>query len=602
MPTAFPRPFEPQGRADPEATGSSPRQPGDPGVGGHGWGALPSGSAPSSFPGTPRSRKGELAADRGCAAPWASGTVGNPLRLTASFLPRNVSPMLPFRCPVPGRSGPRSTPIRIPGIAVAALLALSLPSTGFAQERAEEPPAALLERLLPEVEAAVLARAPLVQQIVDQVFSYSELGFQEVETSRYLVGVLREHGFDVEEGISGMPTSWWATWGSGRPVISLGSDIDGIPKASQRPGVAYHDPLVPDAPGHGEGHNSGQGVNIVAAIALKEVMEQEGLPGTLVLWPGVAEELVAAKAWFVRDGWFDAVDAALFTHVGNNFGVSWGGNRGTGLVSIEFTFHGEAAHSAGSPWRGRSALDGVELMNVGWNYWREHMRPLQRSHHVVTDGGDQPNVVPSRASVWYYVREMDYEHLRENVDAAIRMAEGAALMSDTRVEHRILGQAWPRHFNRPIAEATWAHIEAVGLPDWSDDDEALAMAVQMEVGSEPVGLTRELGGSTARRTSPRAAARTTSETSHGPSRRSRSATRRTFPDSPGTTGPTRSRWRRPSPTRARWRARGCWPGRPSSSCCVPIFSQRPATTSRASRRPIRSTSPSSPTTTLRPRT
>jgi aminobenzoyl-glutamate utilization protein B len=402
--------------------------------------------------------------------------------------------MLPFRCPVPGRSGPRATPFRIPGFAVAALLALPLPSIGFAQERAEEPPAALLERLLPEVEAAVLARAPLVQQIVDQVFSYSELGFQEFETSRYLVGVLREHGFDVEEGISGMPTSWWATWGSGRPVISLGSDIDGIPKASQRPGVAYHDPLVPDAPGHGEGHNSGQGVNIVAAIALKEVMEKEGLPGTLVLWPGVAEELVAAKAWFVRDGWFDDVDAALFTHVGNNFGVSWGGNRGTGLVSIEFTFHGEAAHSAGSPWRGRSALDGVELMNVGWNYWREHMRPLQRSHHVVTDGGDQPNVVPSRASVWYYVREMDYEHLRENVDAAIRMAEGAALMSDTRVEHRILGQAWPRHFNRPIAEATWAHIEAVGLPEWSDDDEALAMAVQMEVGSEPVGLTRELGG------------------------------------------------------------------------------------------------------------
>jgi aminobenzoyl-glutamate utilization protein B len=375
---------------------------------------------------------------------------------------------------------------------VAALILVGAVRPGTAQ-----PAGALddarVQQLMEEVEAGVQARAKLVQEMVDKIFSFSELGFQEVETSRYIVGVLRDHGFAVEEGIAGIPTAWWATWGSGRPVISLGSDIDGIPKASQRPGVAYHDPLVPGAPGHGEGHNSGQGVNVVAAIALKEVMEREGIPGTLVLWPGVAEEQVATKAWLVRDGYFQDVDAALFTHVSSNLGVAWGGGRGTGLVSIEFTFHGEAAHSASAPWRGRSALDGVELMNVGWQYWREHMRPLQRSHHVVTDGGDQPNVVPSVASVWYYIREMDYPHLRTNLDAAIRIAEAAALMSDTRLEHRILGTAWPRHFNRPIAEATWRHIEAVGLPEWSEGDEALAMAVQLEVGSDPRGLATELG-------------------------------------------------------------------------------------------------------------
>jgi aminobenzoyl-glutamate utilization protein B len=377
-----------------------------------------------------------------------------------------------------------------------ALIALGAAGTGPAATAAQVPAAPDTTRLQPlfeAVEAGVQARAKLVQEMVDRIFSFAELGFQEVETSRYIVGVLRDHGFQVEEGIAGIPTAWWASWGSGRPVISLGSDIDGIPKASQRPGVAYHDPLVPGAPGHGEGHNSGQAVNVAAAIALKEVMEREGIAGTLVLWPGVAEEQVATKAWLVRDGYFDNVDVALFTHVGSNLGVAWGGGRGTGLVSIEFTFEGEAAHSAGAPWRGRSALDGVELMNVGWQYWREHMRPLQRSHHIVTDGGDQPNVVPSVASVWYYIREMDYPHLRENLDAAIRMAEAAAQMSDTRVHHRILGTAWPRHFNRPIAEATWRHIEAVGLPEWSDDDQALAMAVQMEVGSEPRGLATELG-------------------------------------------------------------------------------------------------------------
>src|SRR5690606_26757759 len=139
----------------------------------------------------------------------------------------------------------------------------------------------------------VEANAKLTQEIIDSLFSFSELGFQEFETQRYLTEILREHGFTVEHGVSGMPSSWWATWGRGEPVIALGSDIDGIPRASQLPGVAYREPLIEGAPGHGEGHNSGQAVNIVAALAVKEIMERERLPGTIVLWPGVAEELLA---------------------------------------------------------------------------------------------------------------------------------------------------------------------------------------------------------------------------------------------------------------------------------------------------------------------
>lgn len=347
--------------------------------------------------------------------------------------------------------------------------------------------------LIDEVDAGAVERAKLAQEIVDKIFSFGELGMQEFETSAYLTSILREHGFDVEEGISGIPTAWWATWGSGQPVIALGSDIDGIPKASQRPGVAYHDPLVEGAPGHGEGHNSGNAVNVVAALALKDVMEREGIEGTIALWPGVAEEQLGSKAWFVRDGYFDEVDATIFTHVSNNLAVSWGGNSGSGLVSAEFTFRGEAAHSARA-WGGRSALDAVELMSVGWNYWREHTRPLQRSHSVVTDGGDQPNVVPPVATVWYYIREVDFEHIQENFDAARRIAEGAALMTGTEMEYRVLGQAAPRHFSRPIAEAMGPHIEAVGLPEWSEDDLTLAKAVQLEVGSDPDGLATELRG------------------------------------------------------------------------------------------------------------
>ncbi|MDB5689013.1 MAG: hypothetical protein JWL91_889, partial [Sphingomonas bacterium] len=210
--------------------------------------------------------------------------------------------------------------------------------------------------------AGIDARAKLAQVINDSVFSFGELGFHEDETSRYLTALLEKEGFTVQRGISGMPTAWVARWsyGSGGPVIALGSDIDGIPKASQKPGIPWHEPLVPGAPGHGEGHNSGQAVNIVAALAVKEQMERQKIPGTLVLWPGVAEELVGAKAYMVRDGLFNGIDAVIFTHVGRNLETAWGQPEGTGLVSVKYTFTGESAHSAGQPWRGRSALDAVE--------------------------------------------------------------------------------------------------------------------------------------------------------------------------------------------------------------------------------------------------
>jgi aminobenzoyl-glutamate utilization protein B len=340
---------------------------------------------------------------------------------------------------------------------------------------------------------SVDAMAKQIQVMVDSVFSFGELGFQEFETSKYLTGILEKNGFAIKRGVAGIPTAWTATWGSGKPVIALGSDIDGIPMASQKPGVAYRDPLIPGAPGHGEGHNSGQAVNIAAALAVKEIMEREKLPGTLMLWPGVAEELLATKAFFVREGMFKDVDICIFTHVSNNLSVSWGQGGGTGLISVEYTFTGESAHSAGAPWRGRSALDAVELMNIGWNYRREHLRLQQRSHYVVTDGGHQPNVVPPTATVWYYFRETDYPHIKAMWDMGNKMAEGAALMTNTKFTSRILGAAWPQHMNKPIAEAVFANITKVGLPRWTEADQTFAKALQKELGNaQQNGLSTEL--------------------------------------------------------------------------------------------------------------
>jgi aminobenzoyl-glutamate utilization protein B len=355
-----------------------------------------------------------------------------------------------------------------------------------------------LEKLKAEALVKIDERARLIQEIIDQVFSFGELGMQEFETSKYLTGLLEKNGFRVERGVAGMPTAFVATWGSGKPVIALGSDIDGIPQSNQKPAFGYFEPLVPGAPGHGEGHNSGQAVNIAAALVVKEIMERDRIPGTLKIWPGVAEEQVAGKAHLVRAGVFKDVDVALFTHVGNNLGVSWGQSGSNAIVTALFRFRGQTAHSAGAPWRGKSALDAVMLMGQGWEFKREHLEPAQRSHYVIKDGGDQPNVVPQTASIWFYIRERDYDRVQANFAAARRIAQGAAMMTDTQLDTvMILGSAWSGHFNKHIAQATHNNIRRVGLPAWDANDIDLAKGIQKELGVRQQGLETEvdsLGG------------------------------------------------------------------------------------------------------------
>lgn len=362
------------------------------------------------------------------------------------------------------------------------LLLCAIGTIGFAQ--APKWSAKKVTSIKNEAAQTIQSRAKMAQVMVDKVFSFSELGFQEFETQKYITGILKENGFTIETGIAGVPSAWMARWGNGKPVIALGSDVDCIPKASQKPGVAYHDPIVEGAPGHGEGHNSGVPMNVLAAITVKEIMEREKLPGTLVIWPGIAEEQLGTKAYYTRDGYFDDVDICLFAHVGSNLNVSWGPSWGTGLISVEYTFSGESAHSAGAPWRGRSAADAAELMSVGWQYQREHLDPMQRSHHIISNGGDQPNVVPSKASIWFYFRQITYPEIMELYAKGNRMADGAAMMTNTTVSKRVLGSAWPMHFNKVVAETMYGNIKTVGLPEWSKEDQMLAMAVQREVNSK----------------------------------------------------------------------------------------------------------------------
>ncbi len=321
-------------------------------------------------------------------------------------------------------------------------------------------------------------RAKLVQEMVDSIFSFAEPGFQEFRTSAYITGILEKEGFKITRGVAGIPTAWTATWGDSGPLIALGSDIDALLGLSQYPGSPQIKPMIEGAPGHGEGHNSGIPMVVAAALAARDVMVKNGIKARFMIWPGVAEELLATKAFYVREGLFKDVDASIFTHVSSDFSVGWGDMGNTGMVSVEYRFHGKTSHAAGAPWLGLSALDGVELMNIAWNMRREHLPVTQRSHYVITNGGGQPNVVPGEASVWYYFRERTFKQIQDLYDLANTISEAAAKGTGTTVTRQVLGYAAPNHGNRPLAEAAHQNMMRVGMPKWSAEDQAFAKQVQ----------------------------------------------------------------------------------------------------------------------------
>ena len=199
--------------------------------------------------------------------------------------------------------------------------------------------------------------------------------------------------------------------------------------------------------------------------------------------------LLGTKAFYVRAGLFKDVDIVLGSHVEASLGTQYGQSFAPqGLVSVQYMFHGKASHAAMAPWDGRSALDAVELMDTGWNFKREHLRLQQRSHYVIINGGEQPNVVPSEAAVWYYFREMDYGHIRELYDLGNTMAEAATIMTGTTVTRKVVGSAWPPNYSKVVAEVQQQNIERVGMPQWSDADQTLAKALQKELGKPADGL------------------------------------------------------------------------------------------------------------------
>ena len=333
--------------------------------------------------------------------------------------------------------------------------------------------------------------AKAIATLNDSIFYFAELGMQETETSKLMSELLEQGGFKVERGIAGFQSGFCASCGSGSPIIAIHTEYDANPDNSQASGVAEPRPIVEGAPGHCEGHNTNGAVLVASALAAKAAMDKFGLKGTLKVFGAPAEEQLISRPYYVRDGWFDDVDVAFADHIGSGHSVGHGLIQ-SALISATFAFHGETAHAGVAPWKGRDALDGVVLMDMGLAQYREHMMPSMRAQRVITDGGHQPNIIPRLACVWWFFRDSTADGVLKLFEQAKRIADGAALMTNTEVAAEVMSAVWPVRGNRTLAELVQREIERVGMPDWSKQEDDLARAVQAKAKVAVEGLKRTI--------------------------------------------------------------------------------------------------------------
>jgi aminobenzoyl-glutamate utilization protein B len=319
------------------------------------------------------------------------------------------------------------------------------------------------------------ALRPELVAINQDIWELAELGLEEHRSAARLAGVLKKAGFRVREGVSGMPTAFVAEYGSGKPVIGILAEYDALPELSQQAGPTRR-PVAGRTAGHGCGHCALGTAAVGAALAVRQAMEKHKLKGTVRVYGTPAEETVIGKVYLTLDGQFGDLDVCLHWHPGTRNRIWYGSSKA--LISAKFTFTGLASHASGSPDKGRSALDGVELMNVGANYMREHVPQTNRVHYVITNGGAQPNVVPATAQVWYYVRANTHEDAERHFDWLRDIADGAAKMSRTKVAVQVDTDCHEIVPNRPLSRLIERNFRRVGPPKFDAKDEALARGLQ----------------------------------------------------------------------------------------------------------------------------
>lgn len=327
-------------------------------------------------------------------------------------------------------------------------------------------------------------------EICNAIWSYAELGLEEYNTADLIQYVMEKEGFKIDRGVADMPTALLATFtnGTGGPVIAIMGEFDALPLISQKAWVSEHDPVVQGGPGHGCTHNTMATAGAAATIAVKKAMEEFGINGTVRYYGSPAEETLIPRPYFIDAGLFDDVDIVIDNHGGSGFGTSWSGKVGTGtaLYSFLVTFHGKTGHAA-SPWTGISALKPVELMMHATNLLREHLMYTHRMHYAVIDGGEAPNVMPDKSTIWYFIREHD-DRIDNMLERVVKCAEGAAIATGTTYEVKMLAGIHQKYSNKVIAETMYKNIEKVGMPNWSQEEQNFAKDIQKTLGTAQTGL------------------------------------------------------------------------------------------------------------------
>jgi len=306
-------------------------------------------------------------------------------------------------------------------------------------------------------------KAPVLE-VARQMWAEPETAWNEVKAAKWNAALLKKYGFRVESRYLGIPTALRAVWGEGHPVIGILGELDALPALSQKV-CTHEEPVAPGAPGQGCGHNLLAGASLAAAIGLKAELAERGLPGTVVFYACPAEEVLTGKPFMARAGAFRELDVAFSWHGSTYNEVTLG--TMTGLNSAVFHFKGRTAHAGGAPQDGRSALDAVELMNVGANYLREHVTSDVRIHYVIRDGGAAPNIVPGTASVWYYVRALSRANVEETYARLVKVARGAAMMTETEMEIEYLGGCYNTMENSVLVGLVHETMERLPRPKWT---------------------------------------------------------------------------------------------------------------------------------------
>lgn len=348
---------------------------------------------------------------------------------------------------------------------------------------------AKLTPLKKEALAWVDAAMPELARLNDEIWRNAEIALEEYRSAEALASYLDKAGFKVERGVAGLPTAFVGTYGSGQPVIGFLAEYDALPGLSQET-VSSKKPVREGAPGHGCGHNIFGVASAASAVAVKELMAAHHIAGTLKVFGCPAEETVEGKVFMARSGVFDGLSLCIQWHPGDENAVSL--ESSNALNQFEVEFFGRTAHSAGDPWHGRSALDGIELTDVGLNFLREHLQPTARIHYVILDGGGAPNVVPDHARAWYYVRDLDRESVEKDYERVLEVIEGAAKMSGTTYKIHFKSGVHETLANRAGGEVVYSNLLLVGAPAFSNEEQAFAKAIQKDLGLEDKGLTAKI--------------------------------------------------------------------------------------------------------------